>query len=90
VYNVKTVKTGHSGAANLFQPQSREYYSVLIDLPLLTICTVKGWDLANTLERMRPPPKVAGVRGMLSVGKLTQFIILPCLNQVERYTLSLF
>jgi hypothetical protein len=45
-------------------PQSREYYRVLIELPpLLTICTVKGWGPANTLDRMLPLPNVAGRRG---------------------------
>jgi hypothetical protein len=33
------------------QPQSREYYRVLIEPPLFFMCTVQGWDVANTLER---------------------------------------
>jgi hypothetical protein len=34
----------------------REYYRVLIEPPLLLMCAVQGWDRANTLKRMRPPP----------------------------------
>jgi hypothetical protein len=39
--------------AGQYEPQSREYYTVLIEGPLLSICTVQGLDLANTFERMR-------------------------------------
>jgi hypothetical protein len=50
--------------AGHYYSQSREYYRVLIEPPLLTISTVQPWTMA-TLERMRPPfppPNVAGRR----------------------------
>jgi hypothetical protein len=37
------------------EAQSREYYRVPIEPPLLFMCTVRGCDVANTLERMRLP-----------------------------------
>jgi hypothetical protein len=53
---IQTLGTGaRSISRSGSRSQSREYYRVLIEPPLLFMCTVQGWDVANTLERMRLP-----------------------------------